>query len=73
MKLGFSQPWPQTLEAMTGSDRMSAGSFVKNFLPLYDFLEEENGKNGECIGWAGKYKIQAFYYSSGANEHPKTT
>ena len=58
MKLGFSQPWPETLEAMTGSDRMSAGSFVKYFLPLYDFLEEENGKNGECIGWAGKYKIK---------------
>ena len=61
MKLGFSQPWPQTLEAMTGSDRMSAGSFVKYFLPLYDFLEEENGKNGECIGWADSTQFAKFF------------
>ena len=52
MQLGFSKPWPEALEAMTGTKEMSADSFIKYFLPLYDFLAGEN--EGECIGWAGK-------------------
>jgi peptidyl-dipeptidase A len=55
MRLGFSRPWPEALEGMTGSGEMSAGSFIKYFLPLYDFLAQENDNNNECIGWGGKY------------------
>ena len=53
MQLGFSKSWPEALEAMTGTKEMSAESFIKYFLPLYDFLVQEN--NGECIGWSGTF------------------
>ena len=53
MALGFSKSWPEALEQMTGSPEMSAQSFIKYFLPLYDFLDEQNKANGECIGWGG--------------------
>ena len=55
LQLGFSQPWPEALEAMTGRKDMSAESFIKYFLPLFDFLVEEN--QGVCIGWSGKWKM----------------
>ena len=55
LQLGFSKPWPEALEAMTGRNDMSAESFIKYFLPLFDFLVEEN--KGECIGWSGKWQM----------------
>ena len=55
LQLGFSKPWPEALEAMTGRKDMSAESFIKYFLPLFDFLVEENKE--ECIGWSGKLQI----------------
>ena len=54
MGLGFSKSWPEALEMMTGSPEMTAQSFIKYFLPLYEFLDNENKANGECIGWGGK-------------------
>ncbi len=40
MHLGFSKSWPEALEGMTGTPEMSAKSFIKYFLPLYDFLDQ---------------------------------
>ena len=54
MHLGFSKSWPEALESMTGTPEMSATSFIKYFLPLYDFLDQENKANGECVGWGGE-------------------
>ena len=54
MQPGFSRSWPEALQAMTGSSKMSARSFLLYFLPLYDFLASENAKSNECIGWGGK-------------------
>ena len=54
MSLGFSKSWPEALESMTGSPEMSARSFIKYFLPLYQYLEQENSANGECIGWGSE-------------------
>ena len=54
MAAGFSQPWQVAIEQLTGSPDMSAASFIRYFLPLYDFLEQENANNGVCIGWGGK-------------------
>ena len=51
MQLGFSKPWPEALRPMTGSPKMSAESFIKYFLPLYDFLVKENDRNNEVVGW----------------------
>ncbi len=55
MAPGFSKSWPEALEQMTGTSEMSAGSFIKYFLPLYDFLARENAMNKECVGWKGAY------------------
>ena len=55
MEPGFSKSWPDALKTMTGSSKMSARSFLTYFLPLYEFLSQENAKTNECIGWGGKY------------------
>ena len=54
MEPGFSKSWPDALKTMTGSSKMSARSFLTYFLPLYEFLSQENAKTNECIGWGGK-------------------
>ena len=59
MQPGFSRSWPEALQAMTGSSKMSARSFLLYFLPLYDFLASENAKSNECIGWGGKILLKA--------------
>ena len=51
LKLGSSVIWEEALEKLTGSREMSSSSLVKYFQPLLDFLEEENTKNNEVIGW----------------------
>ena len=54
MSAGFSNSWQEAIEQLTGAPVMSAESFIKYFLPLYEFLEQENSAAGLCIGWGGK-------------------
>ncbi|XP_072019876.1 angiotensin-converting enzyme-like [Amphiura filiformis] len=54
LKLGASVPWPVALEKITGQRQMSALSLVKYFEPLMEYLEKENGRNNETIGWPNK-------------------
>ena len=49
LKLGRSQPWPQTLETFTGSQQIDASSVVRYFEPLMDYLEEQNAD--QICGW----------------------
>ncbi|XP_072016666.1 angiotensin-converting enzyme-like [Amphiura filiformis] len=51
LKLGSSVPWPVAMEKITGQRQMSAKSLVKYFEPLMEFLEKENAKSNETIGW----------------------
>lgn len=51
LKLGSSKPWPDALEAITGSRDMSAEPLIQFFQPLIDWLEEQNRMNGDVIGW----------------------
>ena len=51
LALGSSVPWPEALEKITGTREMSALPLVEYFEPLMTFLEEENMKNDETIGW----------------------
>ena len=39
MSAGFSNSWQEAIEQLTGAPVMSAESFIKYFLPLYDFLQ----------------------------------
>ena len=49
LKMGQSKPWPDALEAFTGSREMSGKAMVAYFAPLKTWLDEQNqGKPG---GW----------------------
>ena len=49
LALGASKPWPDALEAMTGSRQMDAGPMLEYFSPLQGWLEREN--QGRACGW----------------------
>ena len=49
LKLGASQPWPDTLEKLTGTRTMDASAIIDYFKPLEAWLAEQN-KNAAC-GW----------------------
>ncbi|NXU41431.1 ACE enzyme, partial [Drymodes brunneopygia] len=51
LKLGFSKPWPEAMQHITGQPNMSAEALMSYFEPLMTWLEEENQKNGEVLGW----------------------
>jgi peptidyl-dipeptidase A len=49
LEMGRSKPWPDALEAMTGTREMDATAILDYFAPLQDWLEEQN-VGREC-GW----------------------
>ncbi|MBI4424427.1 MAG: M2 family metallopeptidase, partial [Elusimicrobia bacterium] len=49
MALGASRPWPDALEALTGSRRMDATAMTEYFAPLKAWLDDQN--KGRTIGW----------------------
>ena len=49
MKMGQSKPWPDALEAFTGTRDMDGSAILEYFAPLMTFLEEEN--KGKTCGW----------------------
>ncbi|NXO70473.1 ACE enzyme, partial [Phainopepla nitens] len=51
LKLGFSKPWPEAMQLITGQSNMSAEALMSYFEPLMTWLEKENEKNGEVLGW----------------------
>ncbi|NXX73935.1 ACE enzyme, partial [Urocolius indicus] len=51
LKLGFSKPWPEAMELITGQPNMSADALMSYFEPLTTWLVKENEKNGEVLGW----------------------
>lgn len=51
LALGSSKPWPEAMEAITGQREMDASALMQYFEPLYKWLEKENARTGELIGW----------------------
>lgn len=49
LEMGRSQPWPDALEAFTGTREMDGSAVVDYFAPLMDWLREQN-TNRQC-GW----------------------
>ncbi len=49
LEMGASEPWPEALEAFTGSREMSGKAMVDYFAPLKDWLDEQN--QGMQQGW----------------------
>lgn len=51
LKLGASKPWQDAMEALTGQRDILATPLLNYFEPLRVWLEAENIKNGDYIGW----------------------
>ena len=49
LEMGQSRPWPDALEAFTGSREMSAEPLIDYFRPLIGWLEQQN--RGKQCGW----------------------
>ena len=49
LELGASKPWPDALEAFTGTREMTAKPMLNYFAPLMTWLEEQN--RGKPTGW----------------------
>ena len=49
MEMGRSQPWPDALEAFTGTRQMDGGAMVRYFQPLMTWMQEQN--QGQQCGW----------------------
>ena len=49
LEMGASQPWPDALEALTGSREMDATAILDYFAPLKAWLDEQN--QGRSCGW----------------------
>ena len=49
LEMGRSRPWPEALEALTGSPEMDATAVLDYFAPLQTWLEEQNA--GRQCGW----------------------
>jgi peptidyl-dipeptidase A len=49
MAMGASRPWPEALEAVTGSPQMDASAILEYFAPLGTWLDEQN--QGRQCGW----------------------
>ncbi|HXE90227.1 MAG TPA: M2 family metallopeptidase [Terriglobales bacterium] len=49
--MGQSRPWPEALEALTGSRQMDATAIIDYFAPLKKWLDEQNQAQGNKVGW----------------------
>lgn len=49
MEMGASKPWPDALEAFTGTREMDGSAILEYFAPVMTYLQEEN-KDRTC-GW----------------------
>jgi peptidyl-dipeptidase A len=49
LEMGSSQPWPDALEAFTGTRDMDGSAIIEYYAPLIEFLE--NANEGRSCGW----------------------
>ena len=49
MAMGLSRPWPEALEALTGSKQMDATAILDYFAPLQKWLDQQI--KGKPVGW----------------------
>jgi peptidyl-dipeptidase A len=51
LSMGASKPWPDALETLTGERKLDAGALLEYFAPLKIWLDEQNRKNNNPVGW----------------------
>ncbi|MGE0740909.1 MAG: M2 family metallopeptidase [Hyphomonadaceae bacterium] len=49
LEMGASRPWPDALEAFTGTRQMDGGAMARYFQPLMAYMQEQN--QGQSCGW----------------------
>ena len=49
LSMGQSRPWPDALEALTGTRQMDATAIIDYFAPLSKWLDEQLA--GKPVGW----------------------
>ena len=49
LEMGASKPWPDALEAFTGTREMDGSALVSYFAPLQSWMKEQNA--GQTCGW----------------------
>ena len=49
LEMGSSQPWPDALEAFTGTRNMDGSAILEYYAPLMEYLETQN--EGRTCGW----------------------
>ena len=49
LEMGASEPWPDALEAFTGTREMDGSAITEYFEPLIAYMKEEN--EGQSCGW----------------------
>lgn len=49
LEMGASRPWPDALEAFTGTRQMDGAALTRYFQPLMTYMQEQN--RGEACGW----------------------
>ncbi|MCL1124251.1 M2 family metallopeptidase [Shewanella surugensis] len=51
LEMGQSQPWPEALAVVTGSQEMDANAVLEYFAPLQTWLNEQNKLANRQCGW----------------------
>lgn len=51
LQAGCSRPWQEVLKDMVGSDALDAQALLEYFQPLSQWLQEQNQRTGEVLGW----------------------
>lgn len=51
LQAGGSRPWQEVLKDMVGSDALDAQALLEYFQPVSQWLQEQNQRNGEVLGW----------------------
>ncbi|XP_064127021.1 angiotensin-converting enzyme isoform X1 [Loxodonta africana] len=51
LQAGSSRPWQELLKDMIGSDALDAQPLLNYFQPVSQWLQEQNQRNGEVLGW----------------------
>ena len=49
LSMGMSRPWPEALEALTGTRQMDATAIIDYFAPLSAWLDKQLA--GKPVGW----------------------
>lgn len=51
MKLGSTKHWRDAMEMVTNERKLNGKAIMEYYAPLYEWLKEENKKNGVTVGW----------------------